>query len=256
MPVARSQIRLYNMSKYIVIIACLIIIAGSGLWFFMRSEKLPKQKKVIKEKEPIARGRIIDYGEIRDETNKKLNKLMEERKADYGLDKSLDMIVKADESIKLGNITVSMKGIIDQVRLEQGEILEEEIGKKKTPEKKLATFGIYVVQPGDNIWNIHFRLLKEYFDKKGVHLSPLADEPDERGYSSGVGKILKFSENMVHIYNIKERRLDTDLNLIQPLSKIVIYNMERIFALLDRIDYKLINRIEFDGETLWLPAEQ
>jgi len=243
------------MTKHIVIVVCILVVVAWGLWFFLRPEKIPVQE-LVEEKEPVARGKIIDYGEISKETDKKLNKLMEERKAEYGLDKSLDMIVKSNESIKLGDVTVSMKEIIDQVRLEQGEILEEDIGKKKVSEKKLDTFGIYVVQPGDNIWNIHFQLLREYFDEKGVHLSPLADEPDKSGYSSGVGKILKFSENMVHIYNLKERKLDTDLNLIRPLSKIVIYNMERIFALLDRIDYKLINRIEFDGETLWLPAEQ
>jgi hypothetical protein len=76
------------------------------------------------------------------------------------------------------------------------------------------------------------------------------------GYSTGVGKILKFSENLVHIYNLRERTLDSDLHFIHPLSKIVVYNMGRVFALLDRIDYKDVNRIQFDGETLWLPAVQ
>jgi len=40
------------------------------------------------------------------------------------------------------------------------------------------------------------------------------------------------------------------------LSKIVIYNMDRVFALLDAIDYEDVNQIEFDGETIWLPAVQ
>jgi hypothetical protein len=31
--------------------------------------------------------------------------------------------------------------------------------------------------------------------------------------------------------------------------------MEQIFALLDLIDYEKVNRIQFDGETLWIPAE-
>jgi hypothetical protein len=47
-----------------------------------------------------------------------------------------------------------------------------------------------------------------------------------------------------------------DLNMIQPLSKLIIYNMDRIFALLEQIDFEKVDRIEFDGETLWLPAEE
>ncbi|MBU4184653.1 MAG: hypothetical protein KKC23_00315, partial [Proteobacteria bacterium] len=107
----------------------------------------------------------------------------------------------------------------------------------------------------DNIWNIHFNFLKDYFDHKGIALSPLADEPDRRGFSSGVGKILKFSEKIVTIYNIKERKIAVDINLIYPLSKVVVYNMDRIFALLDRIDYNNANRIQFDGETLWINSD-
>ena len=76
------------------------------------------------------------------------------------------------------------------------------------------------------------------------------------GFSSGVGKVLKFSESMVHIYNLKEKTLDMNLNQIYPLNKIIVYNMDRVFALLDQIDYDNVNRIQFDGETLWIPAEQ
>ncbi len=70
-----------------------------------------------------------------------------------------------------------------------------------------------------------------------------------------MGKLLKFSENVVHIYNLKKQELDSDLNLIHPLSKLVIYNMDRIFALLDQIDYDNVDHIEFDGEMLWIPSE-
>ncbi len=71
---------------------------------------------------------------------------------------------------------------------------------------RLTTYGVYVVQPGDNIWNIHFRMLKEYYARKGIRLGHNADEPESSGLSSGVGKILKFSEAMVIIYNLKEKR--------------------------------------------------
>lgn len=116
-------------------------------------------------------------------------------------------------------------------------------------------YGIHVVHPGDNVWNIHFSFLKDYFSKKGVKLSSRADEPT-RGRSSGVGKLLKFSEKMVYIYNIREHKLDVNLNQIHPLSKIVVFNLGRAFSLLSQMDYKNVSRIHFDGETLWVPAEQ
>jgi hypothetical protein len=98
--------------------------------------------------------------------------------------------------------------------------------------------------------------MKDYFQHKGVLLEPQSDEPDKKGVSSGMGKILKFSEHMVYIYNIKERKLDIDLDLLYPLSKIVIFNMGEVFSLLDQIDYERVNQIQYDGETIWIPAEQ
>ena len=117
-------------------------------------------------------------------------------------------------------------------------------------------YGIYIVRPGDNIWNIHFQFLRNYFSRKGILLEATSDEPRAGGMSSGVGKILKFSENMVNIYNIRQRRLEVDLDMIHPLSKIVIFNLERVFSLLKQIDHRNVQRVEFDGETLWVPAEQ
>jgi hypothetical protein len=43
--------------------------------------------------------------------------------------------------------------------------------------------------------------------------------------------------------------------MIHPLEKIVVYRMDEVFALLDQIDYKNITKLEFDGDTLWLPAK-
>ncbi len=120
----------------------------------------------------------------------------------------------------------------------------------------MGAYGIHVVTPGDNIWNIHFQFLKSYFNKRGITVSPVADEPLRTGTSSGVGKLLKFSENMVHIYNLKTRQIDPDINTIEPLSKVVVFNLGQVFALLETLDYDQINHIEFDGETLWLPAAE
>jgi hypothetical protein len=179
--------------------------------------------------------------------------LMEERKAAYGMKEGVDMIARSDETVKIGGNMVSMQEIADKIQLERGKILEKDLAGDSGTE--VQTFGIYVVQPGDNIWNIHFRFLEDYFANRGIRISPLADEPDRRGFSSGVGKLLKFSENIVYIYNIKEERLDVDLDLIQPMSKIVVYNMEQVYALLDSIDYGQVDEIQFDGENIWIPAK-
>lgn len=135
--------------------------------------------------------------------------------------------------------------------------LEDLIIARVGTEQDLDAYGIYVVKHNDNIWNIHFQFLKEYFAHKGIILSPMADEPaGGDGESSGVGRLLKFSENMVHIYNIRKKALESDLHLIQPLSKIVVFNLTRVFAMLESIDYSDVDRIRFDGETLWLPAQE
>jgi hypothetical protein len=132
--------------------------------------------------------------------------------------------------------------------------LEDALISRLLPAEGIEIYGVYVVQPGDNIWNIHFEFLKEYFRNRGVRLSPVSDEKTERGISSGVGKILKFSEKMVHIFNLREREIESDLDMIHPLSKIVVFNMGQAFDLLNQIDYENITEIRFDGENLWVPA--
>jgi predicted RNA-binding protein len=249
------------MRQFLIVALCCVVLAVGGLWFVSRQNRPPATEPVEEPASPpesttsVPPEKVIDYGAIKEESDQALTDLMKERKEPYGLEKGVDMVVKSDESIKVGEETVKMKDIADEVRLKQGEILEVDL-KSGTGKHGPDEYGIYVVQPNDNIWDIHFRLLKEYYDHKGIQLSPAADEPDSGGRSSGVGKILKFSEQMVYIYNLKEHKLDTGLDLIYPLSKIVIYNMGEVFALLDRINYKDISRIAFDGQTLWLPAEQ
>jgi len=246
-----------NSNKIIgIVIVLVIVIAGAvGLKLWLKHDAEPVDQKVSpKIIVPIAPQPVIDYNKL--EKDQELKDLMQNRKAKYGLEKGIDIITKSDESLKVGDTTVPMQEILDKIRLKTGDIIEKDIQSIQADSgDKIKEFGIYVVQPEDNIWNIHFKFLKDYFDDKGVSLSPIADEPNQVGSSSGVGKILKFSENTVQIYNIKKRELDIDLNLIVPLSKIVVYNMEQIFALLDLIDYKQVNSIQFDGETLWIPAE-
>jgi len=70
-----------------------------------------------------------------------------------------------------------------------------------------------------------------------------------------VGKILKFSETMVTIDPLKKNRIALDLDIIHPLEKIIVYQMDEVFALLEQIDYKDIKKLEFDGTPLWIAAE-
>jgi len=159
-----------------------------------------------------------------------------------------------EEMAKLEDYMKSIQDDINTLMLKKGD-LESEIKQLLTDKEKPEAYGIYVVQNGDNIWDVHFAFLTEYFTSRGIVLSRTADEPGSGGKSSGVGKILKFSENMVYIYNTRDRRLELDINMIHPLSKIVVFNMGQVFELLDRLAYRDIEKIEFDGDNLWLPAE-
>lgn len=200
---------------------------------------------------PVHGPPVIDFEAL--EQDEAARQKMDQRKAEYGLESAMDMVVTDQETIRVGDQTVAMAEIKRQIAVAEGRIVESETdgGRASTPAQ---VYGIHVVQPGDNLWNIHFALLREYFSAKGIELPPLADEPHVNGTSSGVGRLLKFSERMVYIYNLQERRLDPSLDLIRPRSKIVVYKMREVFSLLAQIDVRALDRIRFDGDTLWLQA--
>ncbi|MDM8515244.1 PCRF domain-containing protein [Desulfobacterales bacterium HSG16] len=153
-----------------------------------------------------------------------------------------------------GSIKEVLKNHANLLLVERNR-LESDLSEKLIGDKPPDMYGIYIVRANDNVWNIHFAFLREYFQKRGVLMSKVEDEPLSSGTSSGVGKILKFSENMVYIYNVRERKLDVNLDFIHPLSKIVVFNISRAIRILDEIDYSNVNTIHFDGETLWIPAK-
>jgi hypothetical protein len=197
----------------------------------------------------------IDYNALKKDDE--LIKLMNSRKTEFGIKNSLDMIVKSNESFTIGDNHISMRDILEKAFIKQGNVFEEKIATSgAVSPQKIKTYGIYVVRPGDNIWNIHFNILKEFYEHKGINVSPKADEPVDQGMSSGVGKILKFSETMVIIYNLVDKKVVSDTNLLEPLSKIIIYNMDEVFSLLFEFNYYNIDRIQFDGKTIWIPAKK
>ena len=164
-------------------------------------------------------------------------------------------------SIRAGKRRVNIEALKKEIReeintlmLKKGD-LESELIMLLKKEKRPEAYGIYVVRSKDNIWNIHYKFLKEYFGHRHIDLTGNADEPDTRGRSSGVGKILKFSEKMVYIYNIRERELTSNIDIIHPLSKIVVFNMSKVFELLKDVAYQDMDQIQFDGENIWLPAK-
>ena len=160
---------------------------------------------------------------------------------------------KAHENSRKLDSALSFKkiGELELLRDNLALQLERALGIEKKPDM----FGVHVVKRNENIWNIHFAFLKDYFENRGIAISPVADEPENGGKSSGVGKILKFAERIVYIYNVRERKLDVNLDLISPKSKIVVFRMEEIFAFLDELNLETVDRIRFDGENIWIPAE-
>ena len=218
------------------------------------NKNLGLKKNDIIQKEIIVTP-AIDYKNLKKDNE--LKKLMSSRKKELGIQDSLDMIIKSNESFKIGGTQISMRDILEKAFIKEGNVFEERIDASGAVlPQKIKEYGIYVVQPGDNIWNIHFNILKEFYDHKGIDVASKADEPVNHGMSSGVGKILKFSETMVIIYNLIDKKVSSDINLLDPLSKIIVYNMDEVFSLLLEVNYDNIDRIQFDGKTIWIPARK
>ncbi|MCK5098897.1 MAG: hypothetical protein KAR45_12395 [Desulfobacteraceae bacterium] len=242
-----------------IIIAIIIIILAIIVIYFVANKETPTKiaeqpvKKVMPKQIETKPAPIINYSELGKDEN--LKKTMEERKKKYDIKNSLDMIVDSDETFKINNIEISMAKVLKLAALKRGDVVEENIGEDSKDED-IKQYGIYVVKPGDNIWNIHFNILKEYYGLKNITMDKKADEPDTMGFSSGVGKILKFSEKMVVIYNLEEETIDSNINIIEPLTKIIVYNMTEIFSLLNDINYENVSKLQFDGNTIWIATDK
>lgn len=175
-----------------------------------------------------------------------------QRKRQFGLDKSVDVVVRSDETIKVGGKEITVSEVERKLAVQsRGEMIE----RKADEPEEISAWGFHLVRPSENLWNIHFQLLREYLAARGVTLSPEADEPTEMGYSSGVGRTLKFAEHMVGVFNIQTGHMSRDLSTLAPGQKLVVFNLSELFGQLAKVDPAELAKVRFDGRTLFFPVD-
>jgi hypothetical protein len=244
-------------SRWPWLLALLVILAAAAALYFYWGDispqpdkpamtsagsKTPATDKAPGVPAPSREGNVIKVdGSQRDE--------QDQRKTPYGLKKSVDAVARSDETIQVGQKKVPVEELEKKLVVEQrGQVRE-----KSLQDKKISAWGVYVVRPGDNLWDIHYRLLKEYLANRGVKLPPRSDQPTVKGYSSGVGKVLKFAEHMVGVYNLRTGHMSKNLNLLEPGQKVVVFNLSEIFGQLDKVDPRELSGIMYDGRVLFFP---
>jgi hypothetical protein len=119
-------------------------------------------------------------------------------------------------------------------------------------EPQSTYYGVRLVRPGENLWNIHYAVIQEYFARRNLILAPTADERGPNGRSSGVARLLKFIERVVFVYDLDARRLASNINLLRPYHLLVFFKISDLFAALDQLQPQDINRMHFLSYRLWL----
>ncbi|MBI5521081.1 MAG: hypothetical protein HY910_00535 [Desulfarculus sp.] len=211
----------------------------------------PESAPAIPPPSPSQQGPVVDVTpEPPGETPALPSSEQVQRKEPYGLEKSLDAVVRSDESIKLGKETVPVAELERKLVVEgRKALLDKPLGKGQ----QITAWGVYAVRPGDNLWKIHYGLLGEYLSHRGHQLPPQADQPTRQGTSSGVGKVLKFAEHMVGVYNLKTGHMSRDLDLLEPGEKVVVFNLTEIFDQLAQIEPQELGGVMYDGRVLLFP---
>ena len=72
------------------------------------------------------------------------------------------------------------------------------------------------------------------------------------GQSSGIGRLLKFIEGVVYVYNLNQNRLERDLNLIHPNEIIVFFKISDLFEALDRLQPNDFQNLRYVSNSLRL----
>jgi len=185
-----------------IIVGALVLFALLAVYKFMPAKKIEQKTPPAREqnRRSVVLPPVMDYNQMKkDET---LQSMMDQRKETYRVGDGVDLVVTSDESIKIGDLTVSMQEIEDKIRLKTGDVLENDLvvnpvstppGSDKqededgagqttavaTPSRAdgslnesrgetIRAYGIHIVQPGDNIWNIHFNFVKNYYIHRGI----------------------------------------------------------------------------------------
>ena len=190
------------------------------------SEMAIKSPQVMVDGHRLGRG----WGRRLEEKNRK------KRNAEYRLGAVLDIIAVPGETIKVGGRGIAMDDISEKIRLEIGDIVETDLKTGEMASEKSDVFGIHILKFKERLPDIHFKLLKELVDARGMSLAGMSSESHRRGAGFMVKKILAFSEHNAHIYDIKKKRVTSDANLSEPNSKIVIYRLGMLSSLLDSMD--------------------
>lgn len=210
----------------------------------------PEKPHAIAPPGPSAQGKVVDVTPSEEgQPQAPQSREQSQRKQPYGLEKSVDAVVRSDESIRLGDKQVPVQELERKLVVEsRGSLLD-----KPLDGGKVSAWGVHAVRPGDSLWSIHYGILREYLASRGYKLPQQADQPTSGGLSSGVGKVLKFAEHMVGVYNLKTGHMTRDLDLLEPGQKVVVFNLSEIFDQLAQIDPKDLSGVMYDGRVLLFP---
>ncbi|MCE5243780.1 MAG: hypothetical protein ABFD98_19530 [Syntrophobacteraceae bacterium] len=189
-----------------------------------------------------------------------------ERHTAFGLFKSVDYIVLRDEPFEVAGQQWTVRRMqtdllgIGNFQPVVPAIEENAIGssvrKSINAPQSLAAhriyYGIRVVRPHESLWGIHYAILREYLARRQIDIPANADQPLSDGRSSGVGRVLKFFEGIVSIYDFKDVHAKLDIDEIRPHSMIVFFRISDVFNALDQVRAEDINRLRFIGDMLRL----
>ncbi|MCU0574164.1 MAG: hypothetical protein MUC41_14380 [Syntrophobacteraceae bacterium] len=196
-----------------------------------------------------------------------------ERRRAFHLEKSVDHIVRRDEPFEaVGGIRTieEMERALGKPP-ELGPVLatieERDIGEmvrrpiletRSGPRSGEAYYGVRVVRSGENLWDIHYGIIREYFERREVTLPVYADRPMPDGRSSGVGRLLKFMETIVRVYDVQGRRPEGNLDLIHPEHSLVYFRISELFDALDQLKAEDLRWLRYVRHQILLesPAEQ
>lgn len=156
-----------------------------------------------------------------------------ERKQAFGLENSVDHVVLKDEPFEVAGKPYTIDGILSEIQKSGGRGQAAAGSTRGGPDSPY--YGVRVVQPAENVWKIHFGILREYLARRHVLLPPDADRPLPGGRSSGVSRLLKFIESVVVVYNAGENRVEKNINLIQPHSFVIFFKISDLFKALDQM---------------------